>query len=336
MFLASGADVKKEIVHMVSQREPLDVAIAFWGDGAVEELRLNEMIDGSRILVNATSGACNPRELARLLRLAPAVDVRHCDRLHAKVVCGREMAIVGSANASRMGLGFASTEKEEWIEAAVGVNDRITLSEISGWYEELWKSSRALSQRLMREVEDLWAKRTAAERLTATGKANGYRIPPGGVYVALFSTEAEPELIETAEKVLGANGLAGASAFQGWPRIPKDATIISLEADPTLSKIGLEGVWRSLPEPGIDIPFGKSRRRVYAVVPEVGFDFSSFGLTRAALISDAKSLGLAMRNRRTEAKELFEKMAAEFNDPADWCLSLADFVSVADRFLRRY
>jgi hypothetical protein len=335
MFLAGGAEVRRAIVGMVSQGGALDVAIAFWGEGAVGGLGLHGMAAGSRILVNATSGACNPGELARLLQLAPAVDVRHCDRLHAKVVRGREMAVVGSANASRAGLGFCTSESEGWIEAAVAVDDPRTLSEISGWYEALWKNSCALSEELMREVEAVWAKRAAAERLAAKGKATGYRIPPGGVYVALFSTEAEPELIETAEEVLGAKGFAGASAFQGWPRIPKDATIISLEADPDLAEVDLEGVWRSLPEPRVDIPFGRSRRCVYAVVPEVGFELSNFGFTKEGLISEAQSLGLAMRNHRKEAKALFEKMGAEFNAPADWCLSLADFVSVADRFLHR-
>ncbi len=335
MFLAGGAEVRRTIVGMVLQGSALDVAIAFWGEGAVGELGLHGMAAGSRILVNATSGACNPGELARLLQLAPAVDVRHCDRLHAKVVRARELAVVGSANASRAGLGFSTSESEGWIEAALAVDDPKTISEISGWYERLWENSQALSEELMREVEALWAKRTAAERLAAKGNATGYRIPPGGVYVALFSTEAEPGVIKAAEKSLRANGFAGASAFQGWPAIPKDATIISLEADPSLAKVGLDGVWRSLPKPGVYVPFEGSRRRVYAVVPEVGFDLSSFGFAKAALISEVRSLGLAMRSRRTEAKELFEKMGAEFNDEADWCLSLADFVSVADHFLRR-
>ncbi|MBE5316650.1 MAG: phospholipase D family protein [Xanthomonadales bacterium] len=313
----------------------MDIAIAFWGEGAVHELGLHALAAGSRILLNATSGACNPDELARLLRLAPAVDVRHCARLHAKVVCGREIAVVGSANASRAGLGFSASESEGWIEAAVTVDDPKTLSEISGWYRGLWKNSHALSEELMREAEALWVKRAAAERLAAKGKATSYRIPPGGVYIALLSTEAEPGVIKAAEKSLRANGFAGASAFQGWPGIPKDATIISLEADPSLAEVKFERVWRSLPEPRVDIPFGKSRRRVYAVVPEVGIELSSFGFAKASLISEVRSLGLAMRNRRTEAKELFEKMGAEFNDEADWCLSLADFAFVADRFLRR-
>lgn len=60
MFLVGGEDIREKIRDLASQAAPLDVAIAFWGVGAVAELGFAGLAAGSRILINARSGACNP------------------------------------------------------------------------------------------------------------------------------------------------------------------------------------------------------------------------------------------------------------------------------------
>lgn len=333
MFLVSGEDIKEKIRDLVSQGAPLDVAIAFWGVGAVAELGFPGLAFGSRILVNATSGACNPLELERLALLAPSVETRHCDRLHAKVVRGKSIAVVGSANASGAGLGFSSSSSGHWVEAGVTIDDAKAILDMANWYNSIWEDSEPLSEALIDEARVLWKRRAGAEILTA--RVTRSSVPPGGVYVALLSTDAETGLIEAAERLLNGNGFLGASAFQGWARIPKDATIICFETEPALGQIRWEGVWRSLPEPSCWIPFGTSRRRIQVVVPEASFDISEFGMNMTDLTSDTHRMALAARRHPGEAQRLFKQLGGEFNDYADWCLRLSDFVSVMDAFVRR-
>ncbi len=69
------------------------------------------------IVCDVRSGACNPAEICWLQNVLGTQRVRTFDRPHAKVWLGREMAIVGSANASANGLGFKGEEATTLVEA---------------------------------------------------------------------------------------------------------------------------------------------------------------------------------------------------------------------------
>ncbi|HLW90446.1 MAG TPA: phospholipase D family protein [Roseiarcus sp.] len=118
---------KREIAEKVrssaKSAPELAFAVAYWGDGAAAELRLNGIRKPLRILCDLWSGACNPKELGVLLEL-PNVELRWFDHLHAKIFWTPACAVVGSANASTNGLGQEGKETSGLVEAALCTDDQ--------------------------------------------------------------------------------------------------------------------------------------------------------------------------------------------------------------------
>jgi hypothetical protein len=133
----------KALRTMVAQQASLDVAIAFWGDGAEAIIHPH---DGKplRAICNLRSGGTNPAVIKLLVDRAKTsahVQIRQCDRLHAKLLVGPTSAIIGSANVSANGLGFEGVEVAHWLEAAIQTFDREEVESAQDWFEQLWLSS---------------------------------------------------------------------------------------------------------------------------------------------------------------------------------------------------
>lgn len=112
-------------------RGPLDLAVAFWGKGAVEELSLKKARP-IRVLLELQSGGTNPAEVRRLMDLAH-VEVRQLPRLHAKVYIANNAVLIGSTNASANGLGSEGSESTRWHELAVRTNDLAVVRDTQRW-----------------------------------------------------------------------------------------------------------------------------------------------------------------------------------------------------------
>ncbi|MBC2382601.1 hypothetical protein HF257_22820 [Pseudomonas sp. WS 5106] len=133
----------KALRAMVAQEASLDVAIAFWGDGAEATIHPD---DGKplRVICNLKSGGTNPAVIKLLVDRAKEmahVQIRQCDRLHAKLLVGPTSAIIGSANVSANGLGFEGVEVAHWLEAAIQTVDREEVESAQEWFERLWLST---------------------------------------------------------------------------------------------------------------------------------------------------------------------------------------------------
>ena len=130
---------------MVADEPALDVAVAFWGQGADRRIHPNES-KPIRVICNLRSGGSNPWAIQSLLTRAetyPHVQVRQCDRLHAKVLIGASQALIGSANISANGLGLEGSEAAHWLEAGFHTNNLAEIASSQRWFDQLWSSMDA-------------------------------------------------------------------------------------------------------------------------------------------------------------------------------------------------
>lgn len=120
-IVRSPRSVQSVVAIIVAEEPRLDVAVAFWGEGADVHIH-PEISKPIRMIVNLRSGGTNPWMIKGLLRKArknPHIEIQQCDRLHAKLIVGEANLVVGSANLSRNGLGLEGQELAHWLEAAI-------------------------------------------------------------------------------------------------------------------------------------------------------------------------------------------------------------------------
>lgn len=137
-------DQYQSVVAKIVAEEPrLDVAVAFWGEGA--DIHIHpEISKPIRMIVNLRSGGTNPQMIEGLLEKAknnPHIEIQQCDRLHAKVIVGEANLIAGSANLSRNGLGLEGQELAHWLEAGIHTTATDEVRAAQQWFEQLWTSA---------------------------------------------------------------------------------------------------------------------------------------------------------------------------------------------------
>ncbi|QRP64087.1 phospholipase D family protein [Rhodanobacter sp. FDAARGOS 1247] len=174
MFVNSD-DYKNRLKTLVAEEDSLDIAVAFWGNGAVDHIYTNKAKQRIRVICNLRSGGTNPTEIQRLLDLArqfpKRLEIRHHDQLHAKVVLGKNQALIGSANLSSNGLSLQDDEAGNWVEAGILTNDPGHLRSMRVWFDELWcsKKARTISDEDMEAAQSNWdSRRNSRPRKDAT------------------------------------------------------------------------------------------------------------------------------------------------------------------------
>ena len=93
-------------------------------------------IKSLKLICNARSPSTNPRVLRNLL-INTGIDIRSRRDIHAKVYLFKDKAIIGSANATRNGLGVGT------IEAASLTESKDIIQELSNWFNTLWENSES-------------------------------------------------------------------------------------------------------------------------------------------------------------------------------------------------
>lgn len=135
MFVA-GDKYSRAVKELFASDDPLDVAIAFWGKGA-ETKALSKRNAQRRVICNLASGGTNPKVVTSLSS-AIGVSIRRLDNLHAKVIIGSDVAIVGSANFSANGLGLEDGELAHWEEAGYVIKGSDAIAPLKAWFNTLW------------------------------------------------------------------------------------------------------------------------------------------------------------------------------------------------------
>jgi hypothetical protein len=146
---------KKEVKNLLQSASTARLAVSYWGKGAVTRLGLGQFEASKlQVICDLFSGACNPDELAVLLKLGAIV--RCLDGLHAKVYLAEARAVVGSSNASANGLGFEGPEVASNLEASLFTSDPATVRSIHEWFERLWNLARPVTLEMIESVRPLW------------------------------------------------------------------------------------------------------------------------------------------------------------------------------------
>lgn len=161
MRLLDEREARSEICSLIKAAEKVRLAVAFWGDGATESLGLGRVGLDLQIVCNLDSGACNPAEIRKLMKLAGKDNVRSNPRLHAKIYWTPSGAVVGSSNASANGLALEGNEARSWEEANVLTADSQVLAALHDRYEELAypDHSYIVTEPVLALAEAIWEQR---------------------------------------------------------------------------------------------------------------------------------------------------------------------------------
>lgn len=126
--------INSSVTHAKSTS--IDLAVAYWGRGMADTLKLFKTPATIRILCDLNSGFCDPGELKRLLR-RDNTTIKTRNGLHSKVYLGPRTVVVGSANASDRGLKNLSD-----LEAAI--SDATLVEDARTWFDFLWNDEESL------------------------------------------------------------------------------------------------------------------------------------------------------------------------------------------------
>lgn len=215
-----------------NQRDNIDIAVAFWGDGAVEMLGLSPD-RAFRILLDLGTGGTNPNEVRKLLKIAPK-SVRCVDRLHAKAYIAEKELVLGSANASANGLGLEGTEATRWRELGLRTDDVNAVKEAKSWFDRQWRSAKLIDKEMLQAAEKAWKNRQRTRPISTAQKRenllDAVRASPSefrnrGIWVMVIiddlSKKAKTEL-RKIKKQIGYEPLV----IEGWPSMPANAKLV--------------------------------------------------------------------------------------------------------------
>ncbi len=178
-FLDASA-CRMEIKRMLEDGQAVRAAVAYWGEGAVEELGINPRTKLT-VVCDVRGGGSNPNEIRKLIGLLGKQRVLTHDRLHAKTWEDGNRAIVGSSNASSNGLGKEGREIASLLEANLLADDQTTITALNAWYNNvLLPTARTVT------ADDL---KVGAERHRQ--RRGGRPVPKGSDLLSLLIKEPE-------------------------------------------------------------------------------------------------------------------------------------------------
>ncbi|MCY4094834.1 MAG: phospholipase D family protein [Gammaproteobacteria bacterium] len=134
--------------EIMSGGSDLNIAVSYWSEGILKELSIDELTmnrDSStvRIICDLENEACHYEPIEKLIE--SRIQVKSFPSLHAKVWSTAELAILGSANASRAALHFSTVDSgSRNVEAGVRITQPQILQSLNTWFEDLWKSEECV------------------------------------------------------------------------------------------------------------------------------------------------------------------------------------------------
>ncbi len=159
MKLLTEIEAPRAIGELLAGAETAKFAVAFWGNEAAATLGISSSSKPLKIICNLESGACNPSEIRKLLKMTTNVEVRTNPRLHAKVYWTPSGVVIGSSNASANGLAVEGKELSSWAEANVLTTDPKMLEQTSAWFDALFAASNPITEADLTLAADLWNRR---------------------------------------------------------------------------------------------------------------------------------------------------------------------------------
>ncbi len=233
MRFLTGTDIQREVVKIMSRTGEVMAAVAYWGDGASERTGITRKKhrNKARVICDLLSGACNPAEVEKLMKLG--VQVKTLDRLHAKVWIAGDDVILGSANASKNGLPDTDQDTPRAnVEAAILSRDRSLSQEMQGWFETRWQASTAIDKEILDRARAAWEHRNrfSGRAFTTTLMHKFWNPQPPDKFSGLrLVAYQEKDWSKDAKRFLGEKArlhysdeelaeLNGDAPFYEWPR----------------------------------------------------------------------------------------------------------------------
>lgn len=158
-----GEELSAKIREVMQGNEPC-LAVAFWGDGAVQELFGNEDIDfdSLKVVCDLSMGGTNPETL-RHLGAPSNENLRYLRGLHAKVYISTSGVVITSANASNNGIGFMGADAA-LIEAGVFFEDETDewFQSVMWFQQEIWTEANPVDTEALNTAQLAWNRRRNA------------------------------------------------------------------------------------------------------------------------------------------------------------------------------
>ncbi|MFP1132937.1 hypothetical protein [Asticcacaulis sp. W401b] len=162
MEFLDEAGAAKALQTLFANASRAKIAVAFWGNEAVEKLGLNRSGLKLSVICNLDSGACNPIEIRKLMTLCDKGEVRSLPSLHAKVYWTPEGVLLGSSNASSNGLAVEGAPNKSWVEANMLIRDPAIIATIGQWFERQLPDSYEIEDSHLMLAAEVWKKRKRA------------------------------------------------------------------------------------------------------------------------------------------------------------------------------
>jgi hypothetical protein len=149
-----GVSPFDEAIHQVSRSEELLIACPYIDIGYVEpflhKCKNWRIVSDIEAWLSAFQG--KSREQIANFIIANQSKIHHYEKLHAKVIVGEQLCLLGSANLTKMGI----TER---VEMSILIDSDDHIHEIREWFETLWLESGEVDslelQKYMQEIMQL-------------------------------------------------------------------------------------------------------------------------------------------------------------------------------------
>ncbi|HDS1579749.1 TPA: phospholipase D family protein [Stenotrophomonas maltophilia] len=249
-LLTTSESIRTGINKVLGKGE-MRIAVAFWGDNALEHLGLTaDDLSMVSVICNLSVGATSAAVIRTLL--ARGAQVRALSTLHAKVYLGADSAIVGSANASTNAL----SESPRWNEACVHLTSPADLAALHKWFAQQWDAAADLNDtriaRLLLDQAEWDNKRNgstgAAPSLLDILQQDPRALDGEPLHVTLDWTDYSTEVAEQVRTARKATGL-DIDAWEDWPQMPAAAEILSFAFDADSGDITYQRAWRTPANP---------------------------------------------------------------------------------------
>jgi len=238
------------------------LAVAFWGKDA--ETLFGSLPKGTkvRVICNLTAGGTNPQTIRKLHELATWVSVRQLNDLHAKVVCGDTVAVIGSANCSSNGLALQGQQCAGWREAGLQTKATDVLADVRTWLESLWEAAQDIDEADLDLAQANWDRRRAL-----TNKEDAVRFvfderfgkdywEGKRVFLAIYCSHASEKANQEYENIKQREDRKAAAEtreesvldfYEQWPELPQNAEIIDVWYRKIKKEALVEKCYRRLP-----------------------------------------------------------------------------------------
>lgn len=239
MFLDNRTTTDK-IKALIKECSHIKIAVAYWGEGSIENLGLEKTSKRIKILCSLRSGATNPSVIEKLnSNSMDHIDIKHIDGLHSKCYIGNSRLIIGSSNASSNGLNLTDTElsngnEDNWWEANYLVTNPDHIKDARMWFNELWNSANTVEVRDLDVAKKQWESRRFNRRGIARTsqvswrkwnlirlKSERHHFTDRKIFVFTWedSYKSYPAVDKKQEKNLTSQGVSSESIWEQYGRL---------------------------------------------------------------------------------------------------------------------